>query len=68
MRSFEDKDGSGSVSVTEAFNGFQKLGVQLTVQQVEALVDVFDENGDGGLRYSEFVRMLAEVLQENFSR
>eukprot|EP00945_MAST-04E_sp_MAST-4E-sp1_P007524 g7524.t1 len=55
-----DKDGSGSVSVTEAFNGFQKLGVQLTVQQVEALVDVFDENGDGGLRYSEFVRMLAE--------
>ena len=55
-----DRDGSGSLSVTEAFDGFQKLGLQLTVPQVEALIAVFDENGDGGLRYSEFVRMLAE--------
>ena len=54
-----DKSGSGGLSVSEAHAGFKHLGVTLSKEDVKNIVNAFDTNGDGELRYNEFVKMLA---------
>ena len=51
-----DKDGSGSVSVSEAKDVLRKL--KIPDHEIEALVAQHDKNNDGELQYEEFVSFL----------
>ena len=51
-----DKDGDGSISHDEFRDGLQRLGVSLPVNQIEALIQTFDQDLDGEIDYDEFVR------------
>ena len=51
-----DADGSGSVTHREFKDGLRQLGIDLPHAQMKELVATFDEDGDGDIDYSEFVR------------
>ncbi|XP_064612772.1 leucine-rich repeat-containing protein 74B-like isoform X1 [Liolophura sinensis] len=50
-----DKDGSLSVSREEFVHGLEDIGIQLTDEEVEILVNEMDRDGDGEINYSELV-------------
>jgi Ca2+-binding EF-hand superfamily protein len=49
-----DKDGSGSIDVAELASGLVSLGVSLSPDQVMAIREDLDSNGDGSISKSEF--------------
>jgi Ca2+-binding EF-hand superfamily protein len=49
-----DKDGSGSIDVAELASGLVSLGVSLSPDQVMAIREDLDSNGDGTISKSEF--------------
>ena len=51
-----DADGSGSVTHREFKDGLRELGIELPHAQMKELIATFDEDGDGDIDYSEFVR------------
>ena len=50
-----DLDGDGSISRTELAHGMVMLGIKLTSKEIDHLMDVCDEDGDGELDFNEFV-------------
>ena len=50
-----DLDGDGSISRTELARGMTMLGIKLTSKEIDHLMDVCDEDGDGELDFNEFV-------------
>ena len=53
-----DQDGSKNVDAEELCHGLQECQVQVTQEECTALVNYFSQ-GNGGLKYSQFMRMLA---------
>jgi Ca2+-binding EF-hand superfamily protein len=49
-----DKDGSGSIDVAELASGLVSLGVSLSPDQVMAIREDLDSNGDGTISKAEF--------------
>ena len=60
-----DVDGDGSLSVAEMQQVLQRPGggAPLSDEEVQAVIDEFDENGDGVLQIEEFARMWAPMLE-----
>ena len=54
-----DRDGSQSISVTEARSMLRQLN--LPDDDVETLVAMYDTNNDGELQYPEFVQFLVHT-------
>ena len=53
-----DRDGDGEVTSSEILAGMEGLGLRATRGEVDALVDQFDDDGDGHLNLCEFLQML----------
>ena len=53
-----DRDGSGSIKVSELVDGLQGLKHGLTTDDLVALAHELDENGDGEISLEEFEHIL----------
>ena len=65
-----DTDGDGTVSRAELQEGLRKMNLTLTEVQMDAMMALVDEDGDGSVDYSEFARMgqMKEELAMNEAR
>ena len=70
-----DKDKSGSLAVHEVMAALRAVDVELEMEQAEALMAKYDENGDGRLEWDEFVQVIVaertdddtpEQIQDSF--
>ena len=51
-----DKDGSGTLSKDELIEGYKAIyGINYNEQEVDALINMADENDDGVISYSEWL-------------
>lgn len=50
-----DSDGSGELSNLEFKDAFRKLGIGLTSKEIDHLLNICDESGDGVVNWIEFV-------------
>jgi len=51
-----DKDGSGTLSKEELIEGYKKIyGINYNEQEIDALINMADENDDGVISYSEWL-------------
>jgi len=55
-----DKDDSGALSEVEFGRALHRMGLGLTQEQVEAVVQFVDVSGDGELDYNEYISLLAK--------
>lgn len=51
-----DKDGSLSLTKEELFNGLQKFGIRITIQDADVLVKHLDRDNNGSVSITEFLR------------
>ena len=50
-----DKDGDGTISIREIQIMFARLGSKYTKEQVEELIEEFDDDKSGELEFDEFL-------------
>lgn len=55
-----DKDGSGSIDMTELRELLDKVGKKPNETQIKALITKYDSNKDGVLQFSEFQTMIRD--------
>ena len=53
-----DIDGDGTITGKELGNYIGKLGEKFSEEEINALIKIFDSNGDGELDYKEFLQMM----------
>ncbi|MGF1924183.1 MAG: EF-hand domain-containing protein [Bacteroidia bacterium] len=53
-----DRDGNGLISAAELRHVMTNLGKKLTEEEVDEIIREADIDGDGGINYEEFVRMI----------
>jgi len=53
-----DRDGSGEIDIDEFEKGIRRLGLGLTPQQLEWLLETMDADGNGLIDEAEFVARL----------
>jgi calmodulin len=53
-----DKDGNGFISAEELRHVMTNLGEKLTDEEVNEMIREADQDGDGQVDYSEFVKMM----------
>ena len=54
-----DTDKSGTIDREEMRLAFQKMGHNLTSEEIEAIFNVCDPNGDGSVDFEEFVALMS---------
>eukprot|EP01134_Creolimax_fragrantissima_P004991 CFRG4991T1 len=54
-----DRDNSGHINAYELLTMLSTAGSDMTLEQAQRVIDVFDKNGDGGIDFDEFVSVLA---------
>ena len=59
-----DANGNRRVSCEEFIDGLTEIGVDIDVEEAEALLHCFDDDGDGQINLSGFMRMLAAQPDE----
>ena len=52
-----DTDGDGTVSREELKEGYAKIGEHLSEEDMDAIMALVDQDGDGAIGYGEFVQM-----------
>ena len=52
-----DTDGSGKITAEELANWMSRHGRVMTNEQIELMIQAFDDNGDGEIDYNEFLLM-----------
>jgi len=55
---FFDKDGDGTISAEEVKSVMLKFGEKLTDEEINEMITEADEDGDGEITYTEFVKMM----------
>ncbi|KAK3238995.1 hypothetical protein CYMTET_51048 [Cymbomonas tetramitiformis] len=58
-----DTDGSGAIDTDELHAAFLCLGVKMTRENVEAMVNEIDIDGSGEVEYEEFVQLMTQVKE-----
>lgn len=53
-----DRDGNGTISVSELKSVMSSLGEKLTDGEIDAMIREADVDGDGEISYDEFVKMM----------
>ncbi|KAK3936687.1 hypothetical protein QBC46DRAFT_394370 [Diplogelasinospora grovesii] len=53
-----DQDGSGTISTEELRNVLRSLGENLTDAELDEMIHLADENGDGQIDYQEFAKIM----------
>jgi len=52
-----DTDNSGSLTCENIHLAMQKLGYEVPISEIQAIISNVDENGDGNISYEEFKKM-----------
>ena len=60
-----DDDGSGEIDAGELMEIFQSLGVSVTEQEVEAMVEEVDEDESGTIDFNEFNSMVQKAMTDD---
>ena len=55
-----DRDGNGYITANELQDVLTKLGEEVTVSEVKAIIDEADTDGDGMINYADFARVMTE--------
>ncbi|MEW5319028.1 MAG: hypothetical protein WDW38_010204 [Sanguina aurantia] len=63
---FIDRDRSGSLGKTEVEDAFAALGVYVTADVMERMMQFFDKDGNGTIDYSEFLNTLFPVYSKSY--
>jgi len=63
-----DVDCSGTIELPEFEQALQRLGLGLLSEEIEALANSIDDNGDGIIQYNELVTAVAKILRQNSRR
>merc|ERR1739848_454971 len=58
-----DKDGEGFVSCSELRHVMTNLGEKLTEEEIEEMIREADDDGDGQIKYEEFVKMMMDAAK-----
>ena len=58
-----DKDGNGSISVTDLASLMRSLGVSLTDCSVQDVINDVDVDGNGSIEWPEFLRMMVRRMK-----
>ncbi|CAL6014844.1 EF_hand domain-containing protein [Hexamita inflata] len=53
-----DADGSGNLDLDELKKAFDLLGLQLSRNQIQSIVDIVDTDGDGQMSLNEFIHFV----------
>ncbi|CAH0002356.1 unnamed protein product [Clonostachys byssicola] len=53
-----DRDGTGTISRDELKNVMKSIGEHLTEDELDEMLKLADENGDGQIDYDEFVKIM----------
>ncbi|XP_058073287.1 putative calcium-binding protein CML23 [Magnolia sinica] len=53
-----DENGDGNISPTELLSSMKMVGVELSVEEAEAVVQLTDSDGDGLLGFEDFVKLI----------
>ena len=53
-----DESGNGEIVASNLFNVLQKLGENITLEEINEMISQIDINGDGKIDYSEFVQLM----------
>lgn len=60
-----DADESGSIDVEELQQAFKKMGEEVSQDELEDLIDEFDEDHNGAIEFPEFLHLLARYRKED---
>ena len=55
FRNFDSFDGNHQIDAEEFYSGLCEIQVQVTRQEADALMRLFDTNGDGHVNFDEFL-------------
>lgn len=62
-----DDDGSGEIDATELLEIMQSLGVSVTEQEIDTMVQEIDEDGSGTIDFLEFKTMVQKSMADGSS-
>merc|ERR1711934_620612 len=57
------KDGNGLVSASELRHVMTNLGEKLSEDEIDEMIREADDDGDGQIKYEEFVKMMVEATK-----
>jgi len=57
-----DKDGDETISVTEFKSLFKCFGMKFTEQEIQKLVEEYDEDKSGEIDFEEFCKMMSNII------
>ena len=58
-------DGSGNISIKELGTVMRTLGENPTEDELQDLINKFDEDGNGTIEFTEFLCMMATKVKNN---
>jgi hypothetical protein len=61
-----DKDGSGNISIKELGTVMRTLGENPTEDELQNLINKYDEDGNGTMEFTEFLCMMAAKVWTSF--
>ena len=61
-----DKDGSGNISIKELGTVMRTLGENPTEDELQNLINKYDEDGNGTMEFTEFLCMMAAKVRTSF--
>ena len=59
-----DKDGDGKITVLELGRVMDSLGQSLAVTEVQEMINEFDDDGNGVIDFSEFLRFMERKMND----
>jgi calcium-binding protein CML len=59
-----DRDGDGSITKKELFDSLQNLGIHIPEDELTAMIDKIDINGDGCVDIDEFGGLYTAIMDE----
>ncbi len=62
-----DKDGGGSISKEELAELMDTLGIEITTEELDAMVREIDASGDGNIDFEEFVEVMSKKVSATYT-
>ena len=57
-----DRDGGGTISRTELTAVMKSMGMEITVQEAQEMMNEIDKDGDGDIDFPEFIALMSKQM------